>query len=51
MSDAAPKPPASALETAMRTRPNCGNALQERKCKLYCPDPACGYSLSCADYS
>ncbi len=22
----------------------------ERKCKLYCPRPGCGYYLSCSDY-
>jgi hypothetical protein len=51
MSDApTPSRPSSAVETAMRTCPNCGHALEERKCKLFCPDPACGYYLSCADY-
>lgn len=34
----------------MRTCPNCGKALAERKCKLFCPDPRCGFYLSCADY-
>lgn len=34
----------------MRTCPTCGKELAERKCKLYCPDPICGYFLSCADY-
>ena len=34
----------------MRTCPVCGKPLAERKCKLYCPDPVCGYYLSCADY-
>lgn len=34
----------------MRTCPICGKELAERKCKLYCPDPVCGYFLSCADY-
>jgi hypothetical protein len=37
-------------EEVMRTCPNCGQRLQERKCKLFCPDPRCGYYLSCADY-
>lgn len=37
-------------ERAMRTCPTCGKELAERKCKLYCPDPICGYFLSCADY-
>ncbi|MEO8502936.1 MAG: hypothetical protein ABI609_03475 [Acidobacteriota bacterium] len=34
----------------MRTCPNCGSELQERKCKLYCERPGCGYFLSCADF-
>jgi len=34
----------------MRTCPNCGSEVAERKCKLFCPDPRCGYFLSCADY-
>ncbi len=29
------------------TCPNCGAALDERKCKLIC---RCGYFLSCSDY-
>lgn len=37
-------------ERAMRTCPNCGRELSERGCKLRCPDPACGYFLSCAEY-
>jgi hypothetical protein len=37
-------------ERAMRTCPICGKELAERKCKLYCPDPVCGYFLSCADF-
>lgn len=37
-------------ERVMRTCPVCGAALAERKCKLYCPDPRCGYFLSCADF-
>ncbi|HEX6903161.1 MAG TPA: hypothetical protein VF789_25815 [Thermoanaerobaculia bacterium] len=47
-----PEPPARAAspEEVMRTCPNCGSALHERKCKLFCPDPRCGYYLSCADY-
>ncbi len=40
----------STPEDVMRTCPNCGKALQDRKCKLYCPDPRCGYFLSCADF-
>lgn len=34
----------------MRTCPICGKPLAERKCKLFCPDPVCGYYLSCADF-
>jgi hypothetical protein len=37
-------------ERAMRTCPICGSPLAERKCKLYCPRPGCGYFLSCADF-
>ena len=43
----APDPPADA---PIRTCPNCGRELLERKCKLYCPDTRCGYFLSCSDY-
>lgn len=38
------------VERAHRTCPICGGELAERKCKLYCPRPGCGYFLSCADY-
>jgi len=41
---------ASPAEELMRTCPNCGGRLEERRCKLFCPDPRCGYFLSCADY-
>ena len=34
----------------MRTCPICSATLEERKCKLFCSDPYCGYFLSCADY-
>jgi hypothetical protein len=37
-------------ERAMRTCPVCGSPLTERKCKLFCPRPGCGYFLSCADF-
>ena len=37
-------------ERTMRTCPVCGHELAERKCKLYCPRPGCGYFLSCADF-
>jgi hypothetical protein len=42
--------PEASPEDVMRTCPNCGSRLAERKCKLFCPDPRCGYYLSCADY-
>lgn len=45
-----PPPPAGSPEQVMRTCPVCGRELQERKCKLFCPDPRCGYFLSCADF-
>lgn len=44
------QPQASRAEEVMRTCPNCGRRLEERKCKLFCPDPRCGFYLSCADY-
>jgi len=37
-------------ERTMRTCPNCGTELAERKCKLFCPRPGCGFYLSCADF-
>jgi hypothetical protein len=33
-----------------RVCPNCGAVLYERKCKLLCPEPACGYYMSCSDF-
>lgn len=44
------RPDRPAAEAAMRTCPICGAELDERKCKLICPRPGCGYFLSCADY-
>jgi hypothetical protein len=37
-------------ERKIRTCPTCGRELSERKCKLFCPDPSCGYYLSCSDF-
>ena len=44
--------PARALQESHPERvcPTCGSTLLERKCKLVCPDPACGYYMSCSDY-
>jgi hypothetical protein len=39
--------PAVSLERLVRTCLNCGAALEERKCKLFC---RCGYYASCADF-
>jgi len=48
----APRSPAGTdrAERLMRTCPICGRELAERKCKLFCPDPRCGYYLSCSDF-
>ena len=40
-------PPAASAERLVRTCLNCGAALQERKCKLFC---TCGYYASCSDF-
>jgi len=37
-------------DIAIRTCPICSSELDERKCKLICPDPRCGYYLSCSDF-
>jgi hypothetical protein len=34
----------------MRTCPVCSKELEERKCKLICTDPRCGYYMSCSDF-
>lgn len=43
-------PPPDDPEPPVRTCPNCGAALEERKCRLFCPRSGCGYYLSCSDY-
>jgi hypothetical protein len=30
--------------------PNCGCQLQPLACKMRCPNPQCGFFLSCSDY-
>jgi hypothetical protein len=42
--------PRGSREEPMLVCPNCGSTLTERKCKLLCPNPLCGYYLSCSDY-
>ena len=37
----------SSPERLVRTCLNCGAALEERKCKLFC---RCGYYASCSDF-
>lgn len=46
----ASRAPRAATERLMRTCPNCCTELEERKCRLFCPRPGCGYFLSCADF-
>ena len=47
---AAEQPAKTAATDPMLVCPNCGRTLTERKCKLLCPNPICGYYLSCSDY-
>lgn len=37
----------SNAEAIIRTCPNCGETLEDSKCKLIC---ICGYFASCSDY-
>lgn len=30
--------------------PNCGAALEGRKCKLVCPRRGCGYLVTCSEW-
>ena len=48
--EARPEAPPSSAPRPERICPNCGAALLERKCKLLCPSPACGYYMSCSDF-
>ena len=41
--------PADEKARAVRNCPNCGADLIERSCGLVCPEPGCGFSLSCYD--
>ncbi len=43
-------PEASKHREPSRTCPNCGSTLEERKCKLLCPNRECGYYMSCSDF-
>ena len=43
-------PRAGADREPSRTCPNCGATLEERKCKLLCPNRECGFYLSCSNF-
>ena len=43
-------PPQPDYNRVIRTCPVCSKELEERKCKLICTDPRCGYYMSCADF-
>jgi hypothetical protein len=30
--------------------PNCGSALEGRKCKLFCTSASCGYLVTCSEW-
>lgn len=44
------EPDASSAENSepMLWCPVCSRRLEQKKCKLFCPE--CGYYMSCADY-
>ena len=48
MLPAEPAPPPQPHEEPMLYCPVCSLRLEQRKCKLFCPQ--CGYYMSCADY-
>ncbi len=43
-------PQRGSVTPPLRICPNCGERLADRSCKLVCPNPACGYYLSCSDF-
>ena len=46
-----PSPPAEGRHSTPEWFcPNCGAELTEFKCKLLCPERACGYYMSCSDF-
>ncbi len=45
-----PAPQQASVIPPLRICPNCGARLADRSCKLVCPNPACGYYLSCSDF-
>ncbi|HTR01578.1 MAG TPA: hypothetical protein VMN82_00160 [Thermoanaerobaculia bacterium] len=45
-----PAPAAAPDREPSRLCPNCGAALEERKCKLLCPNRECGYYMSCSEF-
>lgn len=46
----APPSPATSDREPSRLCPNCGAALEERHCKLLCPNRECGYYMSCSEF-
>ncbi|MGC8916611.1 MAG: hypothetical protein ACP5NF_06485 [Thermoanaerobaculum sp.] len=44
-----PNLPGGKPQEPSRICPNCGSRLVDRSCKLRCPNPQCGFFLSCSD--